>query len=335
MARLVLFAHHHLYRWQPHGGEISMAATVEYLQAKEHEILVIVENKKNNIYEREDYDGISFIVLPQAKFPEAIIDILAWYRPHVALMWSIPARIAAPICYGLGIPYILFVRYWHLVNTPPYNDLMTDPINLEVWQDNAWIHQYASSIISNSESTRAVIRRFFNVDSIVSYVPVEKLPKLTTGSLITLVNAKKHDGGFLVQRLAKLNPHLKFQIFDNRDFKDNNITTYSHLDIPYNKLFNDTRLLLFPVTDDGCGTSRVVFEAHHLDIPILATAKSGLPEVVPVEHLLPFDSSIEAWSDKLNWMLDNYNDCIDRIPRWYSAEVELGKVEDALQAILE
>ena len=314
-----------------------MARIIEYLSDQGNECLVVVDNKKNDLYERGYYQSIPVITIPHKYFCDAILDILEWWRPDIALMWSIPARVVSRLCYGKGIPYMLFVRYWHLVNKPPYNDLLTDPIDKMVWPDNAWIHRHASIVVVNAKHTRQVIERFFGIDSAVSYVPVPRLPKLGEGCRIALINPRKHEGGQLVRYLAEANPGLLFTVYDNYKGRyPANVEVNNYVDIPYNQLLGDTRVLLFPVTDDGCGTGRVVFEAHYLGIPVISNRKSGVPEVVPGEHLLPANATYDAWNNRLheiNREYDYHRGLVERQIDNYSELEQLETIERVLEGV--
>jgi len=340
--RVILFAHHHLYKWNPHGGELSMARAMEYLRDNDYECLVVVCNRKNKRFEREYVKGLPFIVVPHQKFSQALIDILEWWRPDVALMWSLPARDAAPVCTGKGIPYILFVRYWHLINLPPYRCLMTDEIDERHRQAHAPIHTSAATVITIAKYVRDVVRRFFGVDSIVSYVAVEKRDELLPVEqrrYVTLVNARKAGGQQLVTRLAEKNPDADFLVIDDvaGSSYPPNVTTRPYMAETYDVIFKDTKVLLFPFDEDPCGTGRVVFEAYYLGIPVLSVNSGGISEVIPEEHLVSEHTRLDEWDAKLKGVLAEHLENSRKVRglmEGYSETAELEKVRLAVEATI-
>jgi glycosyltransferase involved in cell wall biosynthesis len=340
--RVILFAHHHLYNWKPHGGEVSMARIMEYLHDNDYECLIVVCNRKNKVFERDYVKGLPFIVVPFQKFSQALIDILEWWRPDVALMWSLPARDAAPVCTGKGIPYILFVRYWHMVNPPPYHCLMTDEIDEKHRREHAPFHTSAAVVITNAEYVSDVVKRFFGVDSIYSYVPVEKrnaLLPIEQRRYVTLINARKAGGKELVTRLANKNPDIDFLVIDDVAFSSypHNVTTRPYMYETYDVIFKDTKVLLFSADDDGCGTGRVVFEAYYLGIPVLSVNSGGISEVIPEEYLISEHTRLDEWDAKLKWVLANYTENSRKVRglmEEYSETAELEKVRLAVEAAI-
>jgi ADP-heptose:LPS heptosyltransferase len=60
--RILLLNHHHMQRWEPHGGEFSTCEIVKRLQRLGYEVLVAVPNRKNLESFCEMYDGIPYII---------------------------------------------------------------------------------------------------------------------------------------------------------------------------------------------------------------------------------------------------------------------------------
>lgn len=149
-----------------------------------------------------------------------------------------------------------------------------------------------------------------------------------------------YDEGSLVAELAAMSPDIPFQVIDSSNLitYPRNVTVRPYTERPYNELLEDTKVLLLPVTDDGCGTSRVAIEAQLLGIPVLSVAKSGIPEVVPGKHLLPHGCDVTDWTIKLRDILAFY-DANSKLAResisWYSEETELEKIEMAVLGVLE
>ncbi|OGQ78860.1 MAG: hypothetical protein A2289_25890 [Deltaproteobacteria bacterium RIFOXYA12_FULL_58_15] len=337
--RLILFAHNHLYRFDPHGGEKSMARIVEYLCDCGYEILVVVRNLKNREYKRERFGRVTVICVPASVYRNTVLDILHWWRPQAAMVWELPAREIWDICVGKGIPYVLFIRYWHLINPPPYRDMLSDSIDDEFRKKHAPIFHNASSVVVNAKHVGQVIQRFYGVASTVAYVPVERLGRTAADAAkhyITLVNARKSNGGRLVRALAQRLPDVDFLVVDANDGGDypSNVVCRGYSAGPYNELMRDTRILLFPFDDEPCGTGRVVIEAYNLGIPVMGPAKGGLPEVILREHLIADNDAIDQWAEKLMEIEATYDDSVARvmeIAQSYDEERELKVVRREIE----
>jgi glycosyltransferase involved in cell wall biosynthesis len=320
-----------------------MARVMEYLRDEGYECLIVVANRKNEKFERDNTSGFPIISVPHRQFSRAVLDILEWWRPDVALTWSLPAKEIAPICAGKGIPYIVFVRYWHLFNPPPYHDLLTDPIDVEQQRKILPIFKNASAVIAIAEHVRKVIRRFFDVDSVVSYVPVEKrepLLPIEQRKYVTLVNPRKAGGKFIVTQLAQRNPDIDFLVIEaaTRDTYPPNVTKRPYIDDTYEGVFKDTKVLLFPFDEDPCGTGRVVYEAYYLGIPVLSVDKGGLSEVIPKEHLVAEYDRVDEWERKLKKTLAQFpgiSHQVKSLMQGYSEMEELDKIRRAIDGAVD
>ena len=114
---ILLFAHHHLTKWKPHGGEKSMLAIVKYLRDRRHKVHVLVNNQKNSEQFTEEEDGITYEVVNNVDYVEHIQRAVA-KKPDVALTWGMHSHFVVPICYDHGIPVVFFLRYWSPMMPP-------------------------------------------------------------------------------------------------------------------------------------------------------------------------------------------------------------------------
>lgn len=297
--RILLLAHNHLHALQPHGGEKSMARIVGYLGEHGYETLVLVRNLKSRYTGRDLSDGLPTLCVQPAEFRTAAAEVLQWWRPDVVLTWELPAREAWDLCVGRGLPYVLFIRYWHLVSRPPYRDLLRDPIDAEHRELHAPVFHNAARVVVNAAHVGRVIERIYEVGSVVSYVPVAALPRLSPANskrFVTLVNARKARGGELLRALAAHRPEREFLLVDSDDGRyPPNVVVRPYDGRPYNAMLDDTRVLLFPFDEEPCGTGRVVFEAYHLGVPVIGPQRGGLPEVIPAAHLVADNADVDAW----------------------------------------
>ena len=337
--RVILFAHNHLYHWSPHGGELSMRRILRDLVERGYDALVVVQNRKNREVERDVLEGIPFITLQNdEQFAWTAHEILKWWEPDVAITWGLPARDVASLCIGMDIPYVLFVRYWHLLNPPPYVHLLTDPIDEPYRQAHRHIFEGAARIVTNAAYVSDVVRRFHAVDSTVAYVPVEVLPALSTPEerrYVTLINARKAGGGKLIKELAHRLPELSFLIVDGDGSEyPPNVTIRPYANVQYNELLRDTSVLLFPFDEDPCGTGRVAHEAQMLGIPVISVDKGGLKEAIPAENLVSSHEDIDQWIVKIRRVLADYARASQKahaMMEGYSGAHELDKVYRAVE----
>ncbi|MFT6045953.1 MAG: glycosyltransferase involved in cell wall biosynthesis [Arenicella sp.] len=338
--RVIFFAHNHLYAENPRGGEHSSAEVLRGLRSQGYECLVVVQNRKSKRLERCTYDnGMPVISLPGEVFRLGIKEIMLWWQPDVAMVWEIPTLDIWDVCKSRGIPYIVFVRFWHIVAPPPYINL------LEQEQDPAFlvlrkpVFQNAHTIISNSKNTAEVIDHLYQKESTISYVPVQKLESLKQDAkYITLINPGKTMGAEdLIYKIAAAMPDFQFKIFqgDERHADSNNIVYAPYCDQGYNYMFADTKLFIFPFEGHPCGTGRVVFECYYLGIPVIGSRSAGLPEIIPEEHLVDSTADLESWISRIRLALVDYpasQKKIAGIADKFTAESQLKIVYDAVES---
>lgn len=302
--RIVLFAHHHLARWEPRGGELSMLAIVHDLLEKGAEVRVVVANRKNREVFTERLEDVDYVVAPHHRFEATVENVLELYRPDIALMWGKPSLVAAPICKERGVPTLVFVRYWYTVCDPPYDgDLLTDPIDEARFERQSSLFEAADAVITNAHYVSQVIERLHRVQSSVAYVPVHAPPATWVSPAsderphVTLVNPRKAGGEHLLRELAQRLPTVPFLAIGHPypavDMPPN-VTTQAYDDSPYFEMLASTNVLLFPFDEDPCGTGRVPLEALHCGIPVIGASRGGLGEVIPQEWLVPWDD-VDAW----------------------------------------
>ncbi len=78
-------------------------------------------------------------------------------------------------------------------------------------------------------------------------------------------------------------------------------------------VFRDAKLLLAPHIgrDQRLNRPRVVVEAQHLGVPVVASDRPGLRSVVASPELLvPCDASIEQWTLVISRALERYDACV-------------------------
>ncbi len=339
--RLILFAHNDLHRLNPHGGEKSMARIIEYLADFGYETLVLVQNRKSRYVGRDLSAGFATLCVQPYELRTAAYEVLQWWRPDAALVWELPARDIWDLCVGRALPYVLFIRFWHLVCPPPFVDLLHCPIDPAHREAHRPIFENAARIIVNAQHVGQVLHRYYGVDSTVSYVPVAPLTRITPAHhkrFVTLINARKCGGGALLRALAQALPEREFLLIDgDGGAYPENVTVRPYDTRPYNEMLADTRVLLFPFDNEPCGTGRVALEAYHLGIPVIAPKKGGLPEVIPASHLVGANEDIGAWARTLTIVEQRYEADVARvgtIVRRFDERAQLDIVRAEIEAAI-
>jgi glycosyltransferase involved in cell wall biosynthesis len=338
--RVIFFAHNHLYAENPRGGEHSSAEVLRGLRNQGYECLVVVQNRKSKRLERCTYDdGMPLISLPGEVFRLGIKEIMLWWQPDVAMVWEIPTLDMWEVCKSRGVPYIVFVRFWHIVAPPPYINLLEQKQDKEFLKLRKPVFQNAHTVISNAKNTADVIEYLYQKESVVSYVPVQKLESIELESeYITLINPSKTMGAEdLIYRIAAAMPDLNFKVYQGNadDNLSDNIVHAPYCDKGYNHMFADTKLFIFPFEGHPCGTGRVVFECYYLGIPVIGSRSAGLPEIIPEEHLVDSATDLESWISRIRLALSDYKasqNMIRGIADNFTAESQLKIVYDAVDS---
>ena len=337
--RVVFFAHNHLYAENPRGGEKSSAEVLRGLKDRGYECLVVVQNRKSKNLERAFFDhDMPLISLPGETFKLGIKEIMLWWQPDVAMVWEIPTLDMWDVCKSRNIPYIVFIRFWHIVAPPPYVNLLEQKQDPEFLKSRKPVFENAHTVISNSLNTAEVIQHLYQKDSVVSYVPVQKLEKIESEQkFVTLINPGKTMGAEnLIYEIAKLLPDVQFKVYQGDPSNDlsENITHAPYCDKTYNYIFKDTKLFLFPFKGHPCGTGRVVFECYHLDIPVIGSTVAGLPEVIPKEHLISSTDDPAEWVEVIKQVLadlDNEVSKVKNIAEGFAAKDQLDIVYKSVE----
>jgi hypothetical protein len=301
--RFILCAHHHMHRWNPHGGEYSMRAIVERVQELGGEVLVVVANMKNNQVFCEDFDEIRYVVSHTTRFEDTLRHALESYMPDCVLSWGPQSMVSAPICKEYGLPYIMFVRYWKVFCDPPYSDerMLVEPSEHE----RSWygkLYKCATKVITNGQYVSDVIMKKYGAASEVAYVPVYPPdegyapPPIAKRPYVTLVNPRKAGGEYIIRELARRLPEIPFQVIGEPSIHlPDNVELHPYFKGHYTEMLANTRVLLFPWAEVPCGTGRVVFEAFYAGVPVVSVNTGGMKEVIPPEWLVSENEAYAEW----------------------------------------
>jgi len=170
----------------------------------------------------------------------------------------------------------------------------------------------AYKIISNSKFIKTLLKRKYNLNSIVRY-PRICYTDLKKGRInknlqkyITFIRGKSYSKGYdIVLKIAKKLPEFEFMIVGpyKKKFKKKNI-----LFIPFKKdvmeIYKLSRLVIVPSRwNEAFG--RVVLEANYLNIPVITSNKGGLPEANKNKNLIIENlEDIDIWVKKIRNIVD-------------------------------
>lgn len=332
--RILTIAHNHLWKYRPHGGEISTRTVLEYLKKYGFEIYVI----HNAPEDYGEFNGIRYWSIPAHKLKKFCDDKIKELRPDILLSWSKEGILTEFLSRKYGIPYIYFVHFWFLFVKPPnlrslfvspptswslfvnsrYINLLEKPIDEEIIDKYLPIFKRARILIANSVFTSKVIKRYYNCKSLVSHPPVMPLNIYKTEKkFLTLINWSPIKGSMIVKKLAQQMPkqnflgvggsHLNCSLSRLSILRKSNITI-----IPYQnkmeKIYSNTRILLCPsIIDESFGM--VALEALSLGIPVIAFRSGALPEVVGDGGIiLEKGCPIREWEEAIRSITYNYKE---------------------------
>lgn len=285
--RVVLAAHMPLHgdarfpNAKPRGGETSVGIIRDHL-AETWDVLTIVKNVDD--------------------FSEHI------RKQDVVLTWGIAAEEVMRYCYPRGIPYVLMVRWWRNVCPLPPGDLMKREIDKAFVATHDRLFRRASAIITNNRYSARVLKRWYSVKAVVSYVSVagELRPGSNPkGHVLFVTDNKGVRGAETVRAIANLMPSTNFLVVNAfEEYPERNI-----LAIPYQRdmdsIYERVSVLINPIYDhDGCGTGRVMMEAMRHCIPVLGMNRAGLMENGGTK--LPRNATANQWARAIENIRSNY-----------------------------
>lgn len=168
--------------------------------------------------------------------------------------------------------------------------------------------------IANSRFTAGRFRRRFGLEPIVLPPLFRRgdYATMTTGSRVTFINPVAVKGVDLVLRIARLCPRIPFAFIlgwplglREKARLEREVARLPNVELrdrttDMRTIYRDTRILLVPSQWEDETWGRVVTEAQFSGIPVVASARGGLPEAVgPGGIVLPHDAPAGDWADAL------------------------------------
>lgn len=326
------------------GGEHSGLEIAKALRARGFEVvsLVVTTLRGQQTGYNHTPHGVE-ITVPRQLVSSLFDEIVRVMNPRVALASDISARALWQQLCSHQIPYILFTRWWRLVDEGPYQNLESSPPRSRNAERIA-IHKNAALNVVNADHVGRVLRRYFDVPTLTAYVPVRRPPKLvqrivrTSRCRVVVVNPEKFPGADEVLRgvIQNLPTAIRLTTIGPKRMELPGAKHLFSQSGPYWKWLIKFDIALFPFQDEPCGTGRVVQECHFLGIPILASKLGGLPEHVPDEHLISDYANPEAWRARIADVIANYSfhsNSVLQLSEQYDAERELKKITDAVEEL--
>ncbi len=170
---------------------------------------------------------------------------------------------------------------------------------------------------------------------IPSVVEVEQCTVESTRQVALFVHPVQEFGLEIVLRLAAARPDVPFVLQESRPLGDElallerRVARLPNVELrrrrPPDSLYSDVRVLLVPHRTDGWSNRpRVVLEAQHNGIPVIATDYAGLREAVGDGGLLlPADASDEDWLEAFDHAWTDPSGTFQRAARAHAARLEV------------
>ena len=267
---------------EPRGAEKSVAMIAGYLKGCGHDVIITAAR------------GVFEQVAASA---------------DCVLTWATAAPLTHEICTRLGVPYILMIRWWRLIQPLPPGRLLERPIDTEFVERHRPIFEDAHAVVTNNRWATKVIKRYYGVLAHVSYVPKPSGGVLAAGNpygSITIITPDKDLGEKdFVSELATLMPEQKFLAVNSGGGWGGANVEHMPYAPDMEVVYRRSKFILYPIYhNDVCGTSRVKIEAAQYGVPCIANDRCGFLEQggVPVSDGAP----ASEWAERIGRMDGRY-----------------------------
>lgn len=331
--KLLLTAHRHPWLFEPRGGEISVRTILNHLK-KDFEVEVVVKDCPES--GTGWFDDMRVYCCGADSFKYFNTHIL---DSDIVLTWATAAPLTAQLCKEHDVPYVLMVRWWRNIQPLPAGDLMTRGADVRFIRENQYIFSGAHDIFTNNDYARRVIKRFYNVEAKVSYVPISGSFEQggdKDGHLLLVTPNKGVGEEEFLRKLAKEMPKQDIVVVNTPEsmkFTEPNI-----ISVPYvhdmSAIYKSASIVLMPVYhNDICGFTRVTMEAMRHGVPVIATGRNGMEEIVPNIVYEPEGGNIDIWVAQIKLVKENYafqQEHAKQIFEDYNSVAEMDKFKESL-----
>ncbi len=224
---------------------------------------------------------------------ETVADVTRLTRPDVAVTQCHGSVELAAAFRRQGVPVVVYFR------NVEFNELKGDPSQLE-----------GCSYIANSRFTQARYREAFGIESTVIPPLIERSEYAVKSRqrYVTFINPVEKKGFSKVLEIAAALPDIPFLIVEGWTLAQgqladlsarlrhlNNVTFRRRTD-DMREVYGLTKILLAPSQwEEAWG--RVASEAHCSGIPVVGSARGGLPEAIgPGGTVLEHDAPASVWA---------------------------------------
>ncbi len=319
---ILIASHNHPYKFNPRGGEKSFLFIIDMLKGLGFNVIVAVRNFKSKEEVVEQREGVTYynfhepVYSNNTHYTREFERLCVKFKPDVILSYGLTMKPSSDVAIKLGIPYILGIRWWRCFCSLPPGNMMTRDIEFSITNEFREMFQKAAKVITNNKYAVDVIRRFYGIEAVSSFVPI--IPNTTRSisgnrfGYLLVVTPNKDLGEYdLISKLVKLMPNEKFLLVhvDKAEvgrYKSlgKKITIEGYKE-DMAEIYSKAKILLYPAyKNDVCGTSRVIAEAMSYGVPSICNNRSGMDEIHP--FLVSRDAKPMEWVTLINHISETY-----------------------------
>lgn len=231
--------------------DFELSSIIHLLQENGYRVLVVTGNSENGAFNREEIDGVPTIGLPIGKKEKfAANEIFEWWQPDLALMMGDISSIAAELCLGKQVPYLLFIQD---CGQPIFKIEGTSNSNL--FEKNRLVFTGASHIITDSKEGSNKIKNVLEMNGIPANIPVNPASELSLED-VYIISSSYITGDKKNEKVLK--------IFENLLVKKNK----QEIDI---SVLNKNYINFFPLLENEYPTKTIVNQGNFRNIKALIT----------------------------------------------------------------
>lgn len=299
--KILIAAHRHPLKNLNGGAEFSVRIIMKYLRNCGYEVFLWINSGEDEVI--EGFQCFSGGLESHVKASNCV------------LTWGRPAKQVASLCIKNNTAYVLMMRWFrNLVDVSlPIGDLMTKPINRKFQQEHQFLFDNASAVITNNYYSSDLIRHYYDVKALVSYVPIEgqSNPIANKNGYITLVSPHNN----LLEKKTFI--EIKNHYGSNDQYHvvnppNGDVAEYQRANIkitPFTRNMKDiwrqSKIMVQPMyQNDICGTLRTSIEAQQHGVPVIVNMRSGIEE--KVKNVIPREATMRDWIKKIHEISVNW-----------------------------
>lgn len=291
------------------GAEKSMLTILADLASDGHHCFAICSGEKPTV-------TVANIAITYSTQTAQIEQLLTQIKPDLILTQLNIAEHAVALAKKHHIPSLLFIRSIEYFCATPMefdscdkdcNHCSIHPYNRTIRQRYSTMIADADHVICNSQFMSQLTRDFYGRENTVIYPPVilaEHCAVHNTKTFITLCKPELYKGSEIFFAIARELPQYRFlTVGKGSSVQLPNLISYQQTDPLL--FFGHTRLLLVPsILPEAFG--RIALEAMANGIPVIASNRGGLPEIIGESGILIDDyKNSSVWSNAVATLLED------------------------------